>query len=198
MRLAGYDYGSPGAYFVTICAHGRQPLFEERALREIVERAWYGQRQRFPNLALDALVVMPNHIHFIVWLNSVGVPLAGAQDSSSRAGASPAPTLGEVVGSFKSIAATEWLKWLKEHAPQRSGRVWQRNYYERVIRSQDDLARIREYIHLNPLRWRLDCENPQRVPDPAHESEWGWLEGHGGSRRGEACLAPSRAAERPR
>ena len=122
---------------------------------------------------------MPNHIHFIVWLNPVGAPLAGAHNARpmTRAGASPAPTLGEVVGAFKSIVATEWLKWLGQNAPHRSGRVWQRNYYERVIRNEGELASIREYIHLNPLKWELDRENPRRVASREYTRQWGWLEG---------------------
>jgi REP element-mobilizing transposase RayT len=152
LRLPRYDYASPGAYFVTICAHARLPLFEDPVLKGIIERTWHGQQERSADVALDSLCVMPNHIHFIVWLNSVGAPLAGARDANpmTRAGASPAPTLAEVVGAFKSMVATEWLKWLEQNAPHRSGRVWQRNYYERVIRNEDELSSIREYIHLNP------------------------------------------------
>ena len=55
--------------------------------------------------------------------------------------------------------------------------MWQRNYYEHVIRSDAELGRIREYIANNPLKWQLDLENPDRVPDVAYEREWEWLEG---------------------
>ena len=122
---------------------------------------------------------MPNHIHFIVWLNPVGAPLAGAHDARpmTRAGASPAPTLAQMVGAFKSIVATEWLKWLGQNAPHRSGRVWQRNYYGRVIRNEDELSSIREYVHLNPLKWELDRENPHHVASREYAQQWGWLEG---------------------
>ena len=146
---------------------------------------------------------MPNHIHFILWLNPVGAPLAGTRDANpvtragaspapsvgaplagaprenaaTRAGASPAPTLAEVVGALKSIVATEWLKWLEQNAPHRSGRVWQRNYYERVIRNEDELGSSREYIHVNPLRWELDRENPHHVASREYTRQWGWLEG---------------------
>ena len=119
---------------------------------------------------------MPNHLHFIVWLNPVGAPLAGTQ-GARRAGASPAPTLGEIVGSLKSMVATRWLKWLKENAPDGLGRVWQRNYYERVIRNEDELNRIRQYILDNPLQWEYDHDNPHRTVRSEHEKEWGWLEG---------------------
>jgi len=181
IRLPRYDYASPGAYFVTMCAHGRLPLFEDPALRGMIERTWYSQQERFADVTLDSFCVMPNHIHFIVWLNPVGAPLAGAHDASpmtrAGAGASPAPTLAEVVGAFKSIVATEWLKWLRQHAPHRSGRVWQRNYYERVIRNKDELSSIRDYIHVNPLKWDLDRENPRHVASREYTTQWGWLEG---------------------
>jgi len=168
-----------------------------------MERTWYSQEEGFPGVVLDCFCIMPNHIHFIVWLNPVGAPLAGArkenaatragaspapsvgaplagahrENAATRAGASPAPTLAEVVGAFKSIVATEWLKWLRQHAPHRSGRVWQRNYYERVIRNEDELGSIREYIHVNPLKWELDRENPRRLTSREYARQWGWLEG---------------------
>ena len=174
IRLKGYDYTSTGAYFVTICAHARQPLFENSALKEILRRTWDAQEERFPSISLDALVVMPNHVHFIAWLNAVGAPLAGARAfRPGRAGASPAPTLGQVVGAFKSIVAT---KWRGRNAPCRSARVWQRNYYERVIRDEEELNRVREYILLNPLKWKFDRENPLRVANSQYEEEWDWLE----------------------
>ena len=194
IRLKGYDYTSPGAYFVTICTYAQQSLFEEPTLKEIVEQTWHGQQGRYPNVSLDAFIVMPNHIHFIIWLN-VGAPLAGAHEANqtTRAGASPAPTLGEVVGTFKSTVATEWLKRLGQNAPYRSGRVWQRNYYERVIRDEDELNRIREYIHLNPLQWEFDRENPHRVTSREYQRQWNWLEGNErGAARAVRCLPLNR------
>ncbi len=117
---------------------------------------------------------MPIHVHFIVWLNAVGAPLAGARAfRPGRAGASPAPTLGEVVGAFKSVVAT---KWREKNAPYRYARVWQRNYYERVIRDEEELNRVREYILLNPLKWEFDRENPLRVANSRYADEWDWLE----------------------
>ncbi len=179
IRLRAYDYASPGAYFVTTCTRGGQPLFEDPVLKEIIEQTLCLQQERFPHVSIDSFVVMPNHVHFIVWLNPVGAPLAGAHGArpTARAGASPAPTLADVVGAFKSTVATKWLKRLRRHEPHRSGRVWQRNYYERVIRNEDELSRIRDYILHNPSRWEVDQENPQRVPSREHEQEWAWLEG---------------------
>ncbi|MPZ50725.1 MAG: transposase [Dehalococcoidia bacterium] len=191
IRLPNFDYASAGAYFVTICAYERRLLFEDENLAQIVRDEWSALESRFAGIQLDEFVVMPNHVHGIVWL--VGAPLAGAQgrrgastlvnptvdvetDVTLRAGASPSPTLGAVVGAFKSRVAVRWLQWVKANAPGRSGRVWQRNYYERVIRNESELARVREYIRYNPMKWDLDRENPGRRTDPQHERDWGWLE----------------------
>jgi len=188
-RLPDYDYASAGAYFVTICAYGRQLLFDNPSLVAIAEDEWRALASRFANVKLDAFVVMPNHIHFVLWLDPVGAPLAGAlagaepvgaplagAQGDSRAGASPAPTLGTIVGAFKSRVATRWLIWLRANAPETPGRIWQRNYYERVIRDEAELTRVRAYILNNPLQWHLDRENPERTPDSAYDREWGWLE----------------------
>lgn len=170
IRLPHYDYSSAGAYFVTVCAYRRHPLFQEPTLAGIVDQAWLDLPRRFSNISLDAFVVMPNHVHFIIWLEPVGATLAVAQ---TGAGASPAPTLGDVVGSFKSLVAIEWLRHIRATGLRRSARVWQRNYYERVLRDDDELRRAREYISLNPLKWPLDSENPDRRPSAAYEAQWG-------------------------
>jgi REP element-mobilizing transposase RayT len=139
---------------------------------------------------------MPNHLHFIVWLKPVAAPLAGAHPAvhasakhagekpPTNAGASPAATrLSDVVGAYKSFVARRWLDWIRQNAPDRDGRVWQRNYYEHVIRDEDELNRVREYILNNPLQWRLDRENPDSIPDAAYQRDWGWLENLQESRR---------------
>jgi len=169
IRLRDYDYASPGAYFVTICAYQRQPLFEDPPLRQIIQGRWLDQPRRFPNL-----VIMPNHLHFVVWLGPVGATLAVAPDG---AGASPAPTLCDVIRCFKSSVAVDWLRHLKANGLERSGRIWQRNYYERVVRDEEELRRVREYVRLNPLKWLFDRENRRRIVDPRYEHEWAWLEG---------------------
>ncbi len=164
IRLRGYDYAQGGAYFVTACTCEREMLLEDEQLRQIVERVWYALPLRFPTIALDEVVIMPNHVHFIVWLTaiSVGAPLAGAHDARTgvRAGASPAATLAAVVGAFKSIVANEWLEWVNANSRARSARVWQRNYYEHIVRDEDELTRIRQYIRDNPAKWAEDSENP--------------------------------------
>jgi hypothetical protein len=84
--------------------------------------------------------------------------------------------LGDVVGAYKSRVAVRWLAWIKANAPGRSARVWQRNYYEHVIRDEAELLHVREYIRFNPLKWRFDRNNPQRTYDSDYDREWSWLE----------------------
>ena len=89
----------------------------------------------------------------------------GAQngtDVRQRAGTSPAPTLGEIVGAFKSITTNEYIRGVKQHDwPSFPGKLWQRNYFERVIRDENELNRIREYIIYNPVKWAEDEDNPK-------------------------------------
>jgi hypothetical protein len=87
--------------------------------------------------------------------------------------------LGDVVGAYKSLVAVNWLRWIKANDRDRSGRVWQRNYYERVIRNDAELNRVREYIAENPMKWQFDSDNPARVLDEGYEKRWAWLESGG-------------------
>ena len=164
IRLPMYDYSRPGAYFVTICTYHRELLFEDGALKQILEETWKALPERFPDISPDEFIIMPNHIHFIVWLNAVEAPLAGAHDAGIGvgAGASPAPTLASIVGAYKSIVSNQWLKWITANTPDRSALVWQRNYYERVVRDEDELARARQYIMDNPAKWAEDENNPAK------------------------------------
>jgi len=169
LRLREYDYSQAGAYFVTICTRNRECLFDEfPVLKQIVERQWLDIPSRFQNVELDECVVMPNHVHGIIMI--VGATLAVAPDvtdglsdriAPSRAGASPAPTntIGDIIGTFKSLCVHDWLNHIKQHNIDAVGKFWQRNYYERVIRNDTELNKIREYIIANPAMWDSDEEN---------------------------------------
>ncbi len=159
LRLPWFDYSSHGTYFITVCTHAKQPLLgvvrEARMVENpvgcAVRTTWDHLPTRFPEVELDAFVVMPNHVHGIVVLR---------RDSPIRLGSgtkSGSPTLGEVVGAFKSLSARAANRELKRQGP-----VWQRGYYEHIVRDEDDLNRIRRYIDTNPLFWEKDQE---RVPD---------------------------------
>jgi REP element-mobilizing transposase RayT len=175
IRLKGYDYSQSGTYFVTICAKDRELYFEKyRGLQEIVRQQWEELPQRFPDLTLDEFIIMANHIHGIL---IVGAGLAPALSYRATARVAPtfsvdrpAPTVGEIVGTFKSLCIHDWLTYIKEKKIDAIWKFWQRNYYEHVIRNEDELNRIREYIQNNPLKWHLDKENPEGIgADPLEE-----------------------------
>ena len=176
IRLKGYDYTQPGAYFVTICTHGRAMLFGrvvdgEMALNaygEIVREEWFRTAQVRPYVELfpDEFVVMPNHIHGIVWI--VGATRRVAPTNGHPHGPVPG-SLGAIIGQFKSIV-TKRINALRgtPGAP-----VWQRNYYEYIIRTERALDAIRRYIAANPLRWDLDRYNPAATgTDPMARDLW--------------------------
>ena len=185
IRLKGYDYAMAGAYFVTISTQDRVCVFGDvvegiMRLNEagrMVSAVWDALPTRFPCLGLDAFVVMPNHIHGIIVFAtrmSVGAPLVGAQDVTpnrkidNRATTRVAPTLGDVVGAFKSWVTVEYTRGVKVKGwPAFHRRLWQRNFYEHIIRNEASLNHIRQYILDNPVRWTFDRENPLAVtPEP--------------------------------
>jgi REP element-mobilizing transposase RayT len=160
-RLPGYDYASPGAYFVTVCTHERTCLFGEidkggvnlRPPGEIVWATWNELPRHFPDLEVDALVVMPNHLHGILALQGRGTACRAPTEAFGRPVSGSIPT---IVRSFKSAAARE----INRIRRTPGAAVWQRGYFEHIIRTPDDLNRLRRYIESNPLRWALDRENP--------------------------------------
>ena len=126
----------------------------------MVESVWQGLPERFQGIEPDEFVVMPNHIHFTLFL--VGAPLVGAlSNQNARAGTRPAPTnVGEVVGAFKSLTTHAYTIGVSQSIGRVPGRLWQRNYYERLIRNDAELEKFSAYILHNPDRWVEDEENP--------------------------------------
>ncbi|MDO9081526.1 MAG: transposase [Desulfuromonadales bacterium] len=151
IRLQRYDYSSAGAYFVTICTQNRECLFgemEDGAMRlndagKVAEQCWQEIPGHFPQVELDEFVVMPNHVHGILVIGESGVAAGKRPAGTSR-------TIGSVVRGFK-IGVT---KWMRQAHPIHA--VWQRNYWEHIIREEVELEQIREYIRNNPVRWELD------------------------------------------
>jgi len=180
IRLKEYDYSQAGAYYVTINVQNRECLLGEIVNYEMVlneagkmiDEQWNALPQRFPNIDLDVYQVMPNHSHgIIVIVEPVGATLVVARNMDmkniheNRAGIKPAPALGDIVGAFKSITTHEYIKGVdNKNWPQFYKRLWQRNYYEHVIRDEADLNRIQDYIQSNPANWDEDEENPFFVP----------------------------------
>ncbi len=136
IRLKGYDYSRPGAYFVTICLQGREPYLEIPEVRNIVEDTWKELPRRFPSIELDEFVVMPDHVHFILWLRS---------HYESR------PTLPMVVGAYKSLTARAALGYLRTLGDICGNQFWQQRFYDHVICNHEELLAIREYIRNNPI-----------------------------------------------
>jgi len=171
IRLPDYDYSDFGYYFVTICAQDRELYFENDDVKQIIKNMWIKLPTKFNNIDLDACVVMPNHLHGIIVINnSVGATLVVAHDvvaQNKRAGTRPAPTtksksLGNIIGAFKSITTHEYIQNIKTNNWHWfAGRLWQRNYYERIIRNNQELNRIRQYIINNPDNWETDRNNPK-------------------------------------
>jgi REP element-mobilizing transposase RayT len=165
IRLRGYDYSTGGAYFVTICAWQRECLFGEvvdGALRlneagHLVTATWDSLSERFQAILLDQHIVMPNHFHGTLVLSGQGA--ASSAPTSGLGAASSAPTLGNVVRAFKSISAISINRALDRQGIP----LWQRNYYERVIRNEQELTAIRQYIVDNPAKWNDDENHPARA-----------------------------------
>jgi putative transposase len=165
-RLSGFDYSSQGAYFVTVCVQDRQGLLGailngEMRLNQagcMVEKWWKKLESNFPTLKTDSYVVMPNHFHGIAFMTektSSGLP-------DCRQGAHMGAPLQKILQWFKTMTTNEYIHGVKEHGwPQFYGGLWQRSFYDHVIRDEESLNRIREYIATNPLRWDLDRENPR-------------------------------------
>jgi REP element-mobilizing transposase RayT len=172
VRLKDYDYSRTGAYFLTICTRDKECLFGEIINGEmhlnnfgmIVEQQWLKTPELRPQTELDAYVVMPNHFHAILLIDDsrAGAWAGRVQYApTARKFLSPSQTLGAIIRGFKSAVTTR-INGIQ----QLSGLlVWQRNYYEHIIRSEQALNKIREYISASPLQWEFDLENPLADPD---------------------------------
>lgn len=183
IRLKDYDYAEEGAYFVTICTWNREFLFGEiqhgevvlSKIGKIVQDYWLEIPKHFENVRLDEFVVMPNHIHGIIVLEKrveyiqplqnqndenkiVGVqyiePTAGKSTAQGKYQHVTPKSIGSVIRSYKAIVT----RWCRENSLE--GLIWQRNYWEHVIRSEETLNKIRGYIIANPAQWEADPENP--------------------------------------
>ena len=177
IRLTNYDYRQAGAYFVTICTHSRLPLFgdvvgDEMRLNEagqMVWECWKAIPDHYPHTKTDAFIVMPNHVHGIIFigddmheLKHGSIADVGANNYSplqpvEQQFRSPSRTLGSIVRGFK-IGVTKWFRANTDIAA-----VWQRNYYEHVIRNEAALHNIRHYIVHNPAKWADDPDNPKNA-----------------------------------
>ena len=174
IRLPWYDYSQDGWYFVTMCALGHKCLFGKFAdgqiqlyeYGRIIDKCWKWLAEQYDYVHLDRCVVMPNHLHGIIIIRRGGSRTAPYVDKNSFLGGSrTAPTtkntqkckpLSRLVGAFKTVS-TKQINIIR-NTPGR--KLWQRNYYEHIIRSEEELNHIQQYIVDNPANWRTDKENP--------------------------------------
>ena len=157
-RLAEYDYSTPGAYFLTICTHEKRCILSDihvgeglappavvlTEVGEIAQAQLLALAERFPRLRLDKYAVMPNHVHILLTL----------MPCDNTGGASPSPTVIDVVRAYKSITTRLARPYLSDSA------LWQRSFHDHVVRGEADHLEIWNYIDGNPAKWTEDCFYP--------------------------------------
>jgi len=170
IRLKEYNYSQIGAYFVTLCVKHRESLLGHildgkmrmNEVGRIVEDCWRWLCGQYEYVSLDEWIVMPNHLHRVVLIVD-----------KCRGGSRTAPTnvvrkpLGRLIGTFKTIST----KRINEMCDTSGISFWQRNYYEHIIRNENELNNIREYIRYNPLQWQFDRENPEHIKRETYDNQ---------------------------
>lgn len=204
IRLPGYDYSQAGAYFVTVVTQDRVCLFgnmvngavQLNEAGKIAQGVWDDIPHHYADVALDAFVAMPNHVHGIILirapaitvgaihespLQTLPLPSGPTRESPQQTPASSGPAriadrrrmlLSKIIGRFKMLSAKQ-INMLRETPGEP---VWQRNYYEHIIRDEESLNRIRQYILDNPARWAVDRDNPKAIEleqEPTNAQEAG-------------------------
>ncbi len=148
LRIPGYDYATPGSYFVTLCASDRRPRFSNvsegdlalTAAGEMLETVWHELPLRFPDVSINSIIVMPDHVHGIILIT-------GHDDMAAQT------PVGKIIQAFKSLSTHHYMHGVRTNGwPAFQRKLWQQNYYEHVIRSDASLDRHRAYIADNPSR----------------------------------------------
>ena len=179
IRARGYDYSSPGYYFVNACTQHRECFYGEVVGTEMqlndagrmVEHWWQRLAGKFVQVDLDEHITMPNHLHGIIVIvdRHTRAPMYAPSCDGSDAASLPRKRvpLGEIVQWFKTMTTNEFIRGVKESGwPRFDRKLWQRDYFEHVIRDEKSLNNIRRYIRANPLMWPFDRDNPESVqPD---------------------------------
>jgi putative transposase len=178
IRLKGWDYSTPHYYFVTLCVQNKANLFAtiidgKLILTEIgsmVEEIWLDMQLKYPGITVDEYVVMPNHIHGILGLH-VGAG-SHARPSHQRRCKDPGAdtvvrpyekslSLSDVIRQFKTWSTKKYAEnMIRLNWPEFHKRLWQQNFFERIVRCEKELDQIRQYILNNPANWKNDDENP--------------------------------------
>jgi putative transposase len=151
-RLGWFDYRTPSLYHVVtctehnICRFGavRDSSMHANSIGNMIEEIWEAIPENFPTVSLDASVVMPNHLHGIIF---IGLPSA---DTTG-------PSLGDIMKWFKTVTTVRYSHGVRALGwPSYDRRLWHRNYYDHIVRNDRDLDRIRSYIESNPANWNTD------------------------------------------
>jgi putative transposase len=161
VRLPDAHYRD-GCYFITICAAQKLPLFGEirsnacvlNPIGQIIEDCWLQVPDHQPFVQLDAFIVMPNHLHAVLFIDQHTAP----QHNPRQFGASQTGQLSSVIAAFKAAVT----RTVNREIGEPGGKLWQRSYFERIVRNSEAYHRIRAYIHQNPENWETDEENPER------------------------------------
>ena len=177
IRLKGYDYSQAGLYFITICTQDKLHLFGEITNDEMIlndagitiEKWWNKLKNKFPNIELDEFVVMPNHFHGIIQIINtnpipVGADLRVCHDNTGELdvgehikGEHTGSPLHTMIQWFKTMSTNEYIRNVKNnHWTPFNKKLWQRNYYEHIIRNEKSYLHISEYIRTNPFKWLDD------------------------------------------
>lgn len=166
IRLRDYDYSQVGAYFVTVCTKNQKCFFGEiengeMTLNEygmIIEKEWLRTEKMRSNIQMDKYIVMPNHFHGIIIINCRGtLQRTPTKEQFGRPISNSIPT---IIRLFKSTTT----KQINQIRKTPGIPVWQRNYYDHIIRNEKELHNIRRYIEENPILWEYDRENLDRLP----------------------------------
>ena len=175
IRLPGYDYARSGRYLVTICTQNRTCLFghvidDQMRLNpsgRTIHTTWDELPNQYPGIRNDAFVVMPNHIHAILVLTPAHPVGADPRVCPPLTNATRPLSLPEVIQRFKTLTTKRYIEGVERHGwPAFTGRLWQRNYHEHIIRTERSLHRLRQYVANNPAQWPRDKENPAN-PTPS-------------------------------
>ena len=189
LRYAGYDYAASGAYFVTICAFRGLPLFGHIEQQTIIANpignlvldCWRQIPDHHDGVVLDEAMLMPNHFHGVLWQKQDPEEAAAAAitlDPSQQAHHDPverhfsqpqAGTLSTIIGSFKAAVTREARRLYL--TPQRVP-LWHRGFWDRIIRNEQELATIRDYVRNNPMRWPEDQPYYGAAPNQFNRELW--------------------------
>jgi len=167
-RLKNFDYSVPGLYFITICVKDRELIFGDvikgqmilNEYGEIVKQQWLWLEEQYLYINSDEFVIMPNHLHGIITIDDDNVETGRDRVGTGRDLSLRTPktkSLSELIGAFKTTSS----KLIHRHGlPELQ---WQRSFYDRIIRDENELNRIKKYIIDNPINWEADRNNKENL-----------------------------------